>query len=329
MKVLVTGGAGYIGSVAVRWLLDEGCEVAVFDNLERGHMAAVDARSLFIKGDLRDLDSTREAVRTFRPDAVMHFVAYALVEESMAGPEVYFRNNVVGGINLAEAMLESGVRRIVFSSSCATYGQPRQVPITEDAPQEPANPYGESKLALEKCLFWYARVHGFQTVVLRYFNACGATEQHGEDHEPETHLIPVLMQAALGQRKEVKIYGDDYDTPDGTCIRDFVHVCDLARAHYLALKFEGSDAFNLGIGRGYSVREVVETAREVTGHEIPVVIGPRRPGDPPRLVAAVEKARKILKWEPRYTDLRGMIETAWQWHRSHPRGYEDRNGAGS
>lgn len=322
MKVLVTGGAGYIGSVTTELLLDEGCEVIVFDNLERGHRQAVDARAEFIEGDLRSADSIRAVLRKVKPDAVMHFAAYALVEESMAKPEMYFANNIVGGLNLAQAMLENSVRQIVFSSTCATYGRPATVPITENEPQKPENPYGESKLALEKCLTWYVRRHGFRAVFLRYFNACGATERYGEDHDPETHLIPVLLQVALGKQKQARIYGDDYDTPDGTCIRDFVHVHDLARAHYLALKVPDSGAFNLGIGKGHSVWEVIETVREVTGHKIPVEICARRPGDPPRLVASVERAKRVLGWEPRFTELRDMVESAWYWRKVHPDGYE-------
>jgi UDP-glucose 4-epimerase len=248
------------------------------------------------------------------------------VGESMAAPEKYFRNNVVGGINLAEAMHEAGVDRIVFSSTCATYGQPDRVPIDERAPQQPTNPYGESKLLLERILNWYGTVHGMKTVFLRYFNACGATEKSGEDHEPETHLIPLIMRVALGQREKVNVFGDDYDTPDGTCIRDYVHIVDLAEAHILALKSNRSGAFNLGSGTGHSVKEVIGAARDVTGHALPVAISPRRPGDPPRLVAGADAARQVLKWNPRFTDLRTIISSAWEWHRRHPHGY---TGSGS
>jgi UDP-glucose 4-epimerase len=321
MKVLVTGGAGYIGSVTTEMLLDEGHEVVVFDNLERGHRKAVDKRASFRKGDLRDKDRILKVIVDFKPDAVMHFAAYALVPESMKKPEMYFRNNIVGGINLVEAMYKAGVGKIVFSSTCATYGQPEKVPITEDAVQKPTNPYGESKLAFEKVLNWYHELHGMNTVFLRYFNACGATEKFGEDHDPETHIIPIIMQVALGQRKQVKIYGDDYKTPDGTCLRDYIHIVDLAQAHILALKGNKSGPFNLGTGTGYSVKEVVETARKVTGHPVPAEVAPRRPGDPPCLVAGSKKAQRDLRWKPRYGDLKSIIQSAWNWHRAHPRGY--------
>jgi len=322
MKVLVTGGAGYIGSVTTELLLDDGHEVVVFDNLERGHREAVDKRAGFRKGDLRDQDRISKVMSEVKPDAVMHFAAYALVPESMEKPELYFRNNVVGGTNLAEAMYKNDVGKIVFSSTCATYGQPEKVPITEDVAQRPTNPYGESKLMFEQTLKWYHELHGMTTVFLRYFNACGATEKFGEDHDPETHIIPIILQVALGQRKQVKIYGDDYKTPDGTCLRDYIHIVDLAQAHILALKGKESGPFNLGTGNGYSVLEVVETAREVTGHPIPAEIAPRRPGDPAKLVAGADKARKILKWKPQYDDLETIIQSAWNWHQAHPRGYK-------
>ena len=322
MKVLVTGGAGYIGSVTTELLLDDGHEVVVFDNLERGHREAVDKRAGFRKGDLRDQDRISKVMSEVKPDAVMHFAAYALVPESMEKPELYFRNNVVGGTNLAEAMYKNDVGKIVFSSTCATYGQPEKVPITEDVTQRPTNPYGESKLMFEQTLKWYHELHGMTTVFLRYFNACGATEKFGEDHDPETHIIPIILQVALGQRKQVKIYGDDYKTPDGTCLRDYIHIVDLAQAHILALKGKESGPFNLGTGNGYSVLEVVETAREVTGHPIPAEIAPRRPGDPAKLVAGADKARKILKWKPQYDDLETIIQSAWNWHQAHPRGYK-------
>lgn len=323
MKILVTGGAGYIGSVTTEQLLDKGYDVAVFDNLERGHRKAVDRRARFFKGDLRDADRIARVMRDVKPAAVMHFAAYALVPESMTKPEIYFRNNVTGGVNLSEAMLKAGVGKIVFSSTCATYGQPERVPIREDTPQRPTNPYGESKRMFEKVLDWYRELKGMQTVFLRYFNACGATEKFGEDHDPETHIIPIVMQVALGQRKKVLIYGDDYDTPDGTCLRDYIHIVDLAQAHILALQSKLSGPFNLGTGSGYSVKEVVETARRITNREIPAEIAPRRPGDPARLVAAADKARKMLKWKPRYPELDAIVESAWNWHRAHPDGYPD------
>lgn len=321
MKVLVTGGAGYIGSVTTELLLDEGHEVVVFDNLERGHREAIDERAKFQRGDLRDRNRIIEVMRAARPDAVMHFAAYALVGESMERPELYFDNNTVGGLNLAEAMRAAGVGKIVFSSTCATYGQPDRVPIAEDTVQRPTNPYGESKLAFEKILRWYRDIHGIEPVFLRYFNACGATEKFGEDHDPETHLIPLILQVPLGKRAKVLVFGDDYETPDGTCLRDYVHIVDLAQAHILALTGSHSGAFNLGNGTGYSVREVIAAAREVTGHEIPAETAPRRPGDPARLIAAADKARNVLGWRPRLDDLRAIIGSAWNWHKRHPNGY--------
>ncbi len=321
MKVLVTGGAGYIGSVTTSMLLDEGHEATVFDNLERGHREAVDPRARLIVGDLRRERDIDEAVSKVRPDAVMHFAALALVGESMERPELYFENNVVGGHHLAAAMRRHGVRRIIFSSTCATYGVPDRVPISEDAPQRPANPYGESKLMFETMLRWYGDRHGLEAVLLRYFNACGATERLGEDHEPETHLIPNVLRVALGQAPAVPVYGEDYPTPDGTCVRDYIHVVDLADAHLRALTSPHTGAFNLGNGSGFSVREVIEAAREVTGHSIPTVSAPRRPGDPPALVADASRARRLLGWSPRHPDLRAIVQHAWAWHRAHPRGY--------
>jgi UDP-glucose 4-epimerase len=322
VKVLVTGGAGYIGSVTSENLLDAGHGVVVFDNFERGHRAAVDERADVIEGDLRDASAIGSAMRACRPDAVMHFAAYALVGESMAHPERYFQNNLVGGIHLADAMLDCGVARIVFSSTCATYGQPESVPIREDTPQRPENPYGESKFALEKVLSWYHTCRGLQPTFLRYFNACGATARFGEDHEPETHLIPIVLKTAMGQHEAVKIFGDDYDTLDGTCLRDYIHIVDLAQAHILALTGGHVGAFNLGNGNGYSVREVLDTARDVTGLKIPATVAPRRAGDPARLVAASEKARQVLGWKPAFPDLGSMIASAWAWHQAYPHGYE-------
>jgi UDP-glucose 4-epimerase len=257
-----------------------------------------------------------------KPDAVVHFAAFALVGESMECPEMYFRNNVVGGINLAEAMLSNDVRKIVFSSTCATYGQPDRVPITEDENQKPQNPYGESKLMFEHTLRWYRELHDMQPVFLRYFNACGATETYGEDHDPETHLIPLVLRVPLGQRESVKIFGDNYDTPDGTCLRDYIHIVDLARAHILALEKDVCGPFNLGTGAGNSVREVIDACREVTGHAIPAEVAPRRPGDPARLVASPEKANAVLGWVPQLTDMRTIVESAWKWHQAHPNGYD-------
>lgn len=321
MKILVTGGAGYIGSVTTEQLLDAGHEVVVFDSLERGHRAAIDDRATFLQGDLRDRDSIGEAMKVSRPDAVMHFAAFALVGESMDDPMMYFRNNVEGGIHLVEAMQSVGVPRIVFSSTCATYGQPDEVPIHEKLPQRPQNPYGQSKLQFEEILNWCRERTGLESVFLRYFNAAGATEKFGEDHEPETHLIPLVLQVALGKRRAIQIFGEDYDTEDGTCIRDYIHIVDLAQAHRLALEGKQQGPFNLGNGSGYSVRQVIEMAREVTGHEIPAQVAPRRPGDPARLIAAATKAHDELGWRPAYADLRTIIEHAWAWHQRHPDGY--------
>lgn len=321
MKVLVTGGAGYIGSITSEILLDEGHEVVIFDNLGRGHREAVDARAEFIEGDLRNREDIRKAMGSVLPDAVMHFAAFALVGESMQDPMLYFRNNVLGGINLVESMIERGVKRIIFSSTCATYGQPERMPMTEDLPQRPTNPYGESKLMLEKVLNWEQERRGLQPVFLRYFNAAGATEKLGEDHDPESHLIPNVLAVALGKKKSVGIFGDDYETPDGTCIRDYIHIVDLAQAHIIALTGSQTGAFNLGNGDGYSVKQVVEVAREVTGHAIPAELAPRRPGDPARLIAAADKAKTVLGWKPKYPELRTIVQHAWNWHRTHPNGY--------
>ena len=321
MKIFLTGGAGYIGSITSQLLLDAGHEVVVFDNLERGHAAALDPRARFIRGDLRERGQIVDAVAAARPDAIMHFAAYALVGESMQDPQLYFRNNVAGGVNLLDAMRAQKVRKIIFSSTCATYGVPDRVPMTEETPQRPANPYGESKLMFEKILLWAQRIHGIEPVFLRYFNACGATETLGEDHDPETHLIPNVLRAAMGKQEAVQMFGDDYDTPDGTCVRDYIHIVDLAQAHRLALREGITGAFNLGNGEGFSVKQVIEAAREVTGRPIPVRVAPRRPGDPPRLVAAARKAAGVLGWQPKYPDLQTIIRHAWAWHQAHPNGY--------
>ena len=321
MKILVTGGSGYIGSVTTELLCNDGHEVVVFDNLERGHLAAVDPRARLIVGDLRDPHGIRDAMRAVGPDAVVHFAAYALVGESMQDPMLYFSNNLGGGLHLLDAMLHAGVRKIIFSSTCATYGQPATMPMTEAMPQRPTNPYGESKLMFETALRWAQERHGLQPVFLRYFNAAGATAKHGEDHDPETHLIPNALDVALGQAPAVPVYGDDYDTPDGTCIRDYVHIVDLARAHILALGKDVAGPFNLGTGTGFSVKQVVATCRAATGHPIPVALSPRRPGDPACLVAGAARAREILGWNPQYADLPTIVRHAWNWHRAHPRGY--------
>ncbi len=321
MKIVLTGGSGYIGSVTTELLCDDGHDVVVFDNLERGHREAVDPRARLVVGDLREPQAIRELLAAVRPDAVVHFAAYALVGESMQDPHLYFENNVGGGLNLLDALLRAGVPKIIFSSTCATYGQPETMPMTEALPQRPTNPYGESKLMFETALRWEQERRGLQPVFLRYFNACGATEKYGEDHEPETHLIPNVLKVALGQAPAVPVFGDDYPTPDGTCVRDYIHIADLARAHILALEKDVAGPFNLGTGTGFSVQQVVETCREVTGHPIPVALSPRRPGDPACLVAGAEKAKSILGWNPRYPDLRTIVQHAWNWHRAHPRGY--------
>ena len=321
MKIVLTGGSGYIGSVTTELLCDDGHEVVVFDNLERGHREAVDPRARLVVGDLREPQAIRELLAAVKPDAVVHFAAYALVGESMQNPHLYFENNVGGGLNLLDALLRAGVPKIIFSSTCATYGQPETMPMTEALPQRPTNPYGESKLMFETALRWEQERRGLQPVFLRYFNACGATEKYGEDHEPETHLIPNVLKVALGQSPAVPVFGADYPTPDGTCIRDYIHIADLARAHILALEKDVAGPFNLGTGTGFSVQQVVETCREVTGHPIPVALSPRRPGDPACLVAGAEKAKSVLGWKPRYPDLRTIVQHAWNWHRAHPRGY--------
>ncbi len=323
MKVFVAGGAGYIGSVCVEHLLDYNYQVVVFDNLSEGHRKAIDPRAEFIEGDLRDFEGIKSALDEVRADAVMHFAANALVGESMEQPEKYFRNNVAAGINLLEAMLLTDTRRIVFSSTCATFGTPPRVPIDETLPQNPINPYGESKLIFEKILRWYSELHRFKCVALRYFNAAGASEKYGEDHRVETHLIPNILKVALGQRDHVEIYGTDYDTPDGTCVRDYIHIKDLAQAHRLALGIPASGFYNLGTGGGTSVRDVISCCEKITGKTIPVVERPRRPGDPARLIAASEKARRELGWNPEYQKIEPIVESAWAWHSANPHGYGD------
>jgi UDP-glucose 4-epimerase len=323
VKILVVGGAGYIGSICTELLLDAGHEVAVFDNLSEGHRAAVDQRAEFIEGDLSIRDQIDEAMRRVQPEAVMHFAASALVGESMTNPSKYFRNNVYNGLNLLDAMVAAGVKRLVFSSTCATFGPPERVPIDETLPQRPINPYGESKLMFERILRWYDEIHGLTFVALRYFNAAGASERFGEDHRTESHLIPNVLRVALGQRTHVEIYGTDYETPDGTCIRDYIHIIDLSQAHLLALKAEKSAFYNLGTGGGSSVREVIDTCRAVTGREITVIEKPRRAGDPPRLIAASAKIRNELGWEPQFQELRAIVESSWKWLVKFPHGYGD------
>lgn len=323
MKILVVGGAGYIGSVCAELLLDEGHNVCIFDNLSEGHRGAVDSRAEFIEGDLAGIDGIQAALSSFQPEAVMHFAASALVPESMTNPSKYFRNNIANGLNLLDAMVVTGVKQLVFSSTCAIFGPPERVPIDETLPQRPINPYGESKLAFEKILRWYGEIHELRFVALRYFNAAGASEKFGEEHRVETHLIPNVLKVALGQKPQVEIFGADYDTPDGTCIRDYIHILDLARAHILALKAPASEFYNLGTGGGTSVREVIESCRKITGREIPVVEKPRRPGDPARLIAASEKIQRELGWRPKFQRIDAIIESAWRWHQKFPNGYGD------
>lgn len=327
MNVLVTGGAGYIGSHATRLLLDAGHKVLVVDNLSRGHAAAVDPRATFLQQDLRETDRLTDALRAHQVEAVLHFAALAYVGESVTEPLRYYDNNTAGSLSLLQAVDQAGIERLVFSSTCATYGIPEQMPIVESTPQAPINPYGASKLFVERILLDFAAARKeFGFVALRYFNVagCSAAGGIGEDHHPETHLIPVAIQAALGRRGPLQLFGTDYETPDGTCIRDYVHVEDLCAAHLLALDAvqPGSGRFlNLGIGRGYSVREVIDAVQRVGGREVPVEIAPRRPGDPPELIADGSLARAHLGWTPRYTDLDQIVETAWKWFEDHPQGY--------
>lgn len=323
MKILVTGGAGYIGSICVEEMLNRGHEVAVLDNLTEGHRAAVDPRAIFYHADLADRVAVGLAIGEFAPEAVMHFAANALVGESMTNPSKYFRNNVASGINLLDAMVEHGVKRFVFSSTCATFGIPERMPIDESLPQRPINPYGESKLLFEKILRWYDEIHGLRFTALRYFNAAGASEKLGEDHRIETHLIPNVLKVALGQKEAVEIYGNDYETPDGTCIRDYIHILDLADAHIRALDRTESGFYNLGTGGGTSVKEVIDCCRRVTGREITALEKPRRPGDPPRLIAASDKIRRELGWQPKFQDIEAIVRSAWAWHLKNPGGYGD------
>ena len=324
MKILVTGGAGYIGSVVTEELLNDGHEALVYDSLYKGHRAAVDPRAKFLQGDLMDTEVLRGALKENEIEAVIHMAADSLVGESVEAPAKYYRNNVVAGLSLLEAMRDCGVRKLVFSSTAATYGEPEKQPIEETDPTNPTNPYGETKLAFERALGWYEQAYGIRYTTLRYFNAAGATERFGEAHETETHLIPLVLQAAAGMRPDIQIYGADYPTRDGTCVRDYVHVVDLARAHILALITldERSAIYNLGCGgEGYSVREVIEAAREVTGREVPTRIVPRRAGDPGVLIASSEKIKRELGWQPGFQELRVIVESAWNWLKAHPNGY--------
>ena len=323
MNLFVTGGAGYIGSVFVEEAINAKHDVVVFDNLSEGHRSAVDSRAKFVEGNLSDREFTIAAIKKARPDAIIHFAAHALVGESMTNPGKYFRNNVGSGINLLDGAVETGVKKFVFSSTCATYGPPDRVPMTEDLPQRPINPYGESKLMFEKILNWYQQIFGIEFVAFRYFNAAGASEKFGEHHRIETHLIPNVLRVALGQAPQCEIFGTDYPTPDGTAIRDYIHIVDLAQAHLLALARGKSGFYNLGNGDGYSVRDVIGMCEKVSGKTIPAIEKPRRAGDPPKLVAAAEKAKCELGWKPKYPKLEDIVTTAWNWHQKHPTGYAD------
>jgi UDP-glucose 4-epimerase len=324
MRMLVTGGAGYIGSVVGEELARDGHEIVVYDSLYKGHRAAVAAEAKFVHGDLLDGHTLREALDQYQIEAVIHMAADSLVAESVNEPAKYYRNNVTAGLVLLDAMRDAGVKRLVFSSTAAVFGEPERQPIEESDPTNPTNPYGESKLAFERALQWYENAYGMRYASLRYFNAAGASERFGECHNPETHLIPLVLQAAAGNITAIEVHGDDYPTRDGTCVRDYIHVIDLARAHILALGIldERSAIYNLGCGGGgYTVREVINAAREVTGRDIPVRIGPRRPGDPAVLVAASEKIKRELNWSAAMQDLREIIRSAWVWMQNHPHGY--------
>ena len=328
MNVLVTGGAGYIGSVIVETLLHRGHAVTVLDNLYKGHRAAVQSPAVLVEADLADGSAVRRVLSEHGVTAVIHMAADSLVGESMTNPAKYFRNNVVNSLLLAEAMVAEGVTRLVFSSTAAVYGEPEKVPITEDQAVTPTNVYGETKLAFERALAWLDRIHGLRWIALRYFNAAGATEAHGEDHDPESHLIPIVLQVPLGGRDRVQLFGTDYPTPDGTCIRDYIHVADLADAHVLALDAldvgqVASRAYNLGNGTGYSNRQVIDSCRRVSGQAIPVEEAQRRAGDPAVLVASADRIRRDLGWAPRYPEIDQIVESAWRWHQRHPHGYAD------
>jgi len=328
VRILVTGGAGYIGSVVTRELVQAGHQVIVYDNLRRGHRQALPGEAELCIGDVGERTALEAVFRRQTIDAVMHFAALIEVGESMKAPERYFRNNTASTLTLLEAMLENRVNRFVFSSTAALYGSPDRTPIEETDQLRPANVYGESKYLVERVLDWLEQTRGLRYASLRYFNAAGAAGPDlGEDHQPESHLIPLVLKVALGQRESIAIYGTDYPTPDGTCIRDYIHVADLASAHLLALNALGHHSrlvYNLGNGLGFSVRKVIDVARRVTGHPIPAVDSPRRPGDPATLVASSEKIRRELGWRPKFPDLESIVATAWEWHRKHPMGYDER-----
>ncbi len=325
MKILVTGGAGYIGSIVVEQLIQGGDSVIVLDNLSQGHRAAVHPAATFVEADLIDRPAVDEVLSKHHPDAIMHFASKTLVGESMEKPFLYLGENVLCGVNLLESAAAHGVRRFILSSTANLFDDPLKIPISETERIVPGSPYGESKFILERMLYWMDRIHSMRYAALRYFNAAGASPERGEDHHPELHLIPIVLSVAMGKREKVVIFGDDYPTRDGTCVRDYIHILDLAQAHILALQAldRGSRTYNLGNGQGFSIQEVLEVARSVTGHPIPAEVGPRRPGDPAELIASSETIRKELGWNPQYPHLRQIIETAWAWHQSHPNGYGD------
>ena len=329
MAILIPGGAGYIGSHAARRFLAQGEDVVIIDNLQSGHRASLPEKAKFYEGDIRDAKALDKVFGENQIEAIIHFAANSLVGESVEKPLKYFNNNVGGMESLLEAMVRYGTKYIVFSSTAATYGEPKRVPIQEDDPTEPTNPYGETKRMMERMMNWVGKAHNIHYVSLRYFNAAGAIPDGsiGEDHGPETHLIPLILQVPLHKRDHITIFGDDYPTPDGTCLRDYIHVMDLADAHALALQYlrEGGESqiFNLGNGKGFSVKEMIEAAEEVTEQKIKAEIGPRRAGDPAQLVASSDKARRVLGWKPKYTDVRAIIATAWEWHKKHPNGYAE------
>jgi UDP-glucose 4-epimerase len=323
MNVFVTGGAGYIGSVCIEELIRAGHHVTAYDNLSEGHASAVDKRALLVQGDLGNEASLAQALLDSKAEAILHFAASALVGESIANPGKYFRNNVANGLKLLDAAVAAGVKKFVFSSTCAVYGVPSRMPMTEDLARHPVNPYGESKLMFEKMLQWYERIHGLKFVAFRYFNAAGASERFGEHHRLETHLIPNVLRVALGQASHCEIFGTDYPTPDGTCVRDYIHIVDLARAHILAIGTDQHGFFNLGNGEGYSVREVIQMCEQITGQPIKTLEQMRRHGDPPKLVASAEKAKRELGWKPEFPKLEDIVGSAWRWHKQHPSGYPD------
>ncbi|NRT73865.1 UDP-glucose 4-epimerase GalE [Clostridium beijerinckii] len=330
MSILVCGGAGYIGSHTVHELVKQNKDVIIVDNLQSGHMKAVDPKAKFYKGDIRDSEFLDKVFSENKIDAIIHFAANSLVGESMVKPLLYFNNNVYGMQILLESMVKHDIKNIVFSSTAAVYGEPKKIPISEDDETNPTNTYGETKLTMEKMMKWVSKANGINYVSLRYFNAAGALEDGsiGEDHSPESHLIPLILQVPLGKREAITVFGEDYDTPDGTCIRDYIHVLDLADAHIKAVEYlqngNESNIFNLGNGIGFSVKEMIDSAKEATSEEIKVVVGERRAGDPARLIASNEKAQKILGWTPKYTDVKAIIKTAWTWHKNNPNGYDDK-----